>query len=83
MGINTKLAFSPNNVVETLISAFWTANSHPSWHNFNKPPIYTKLFDGYGYEIYLHVISHAAAYDRIADQVERAVTLQECFPLTK
>ena len=30
---------------------------------------YAKVIGGYGYEIYLRVISHAAAYDGIADQV--------------
>ena len=57
--------------------------SHPSWQSFDKHILYTKVVDGYGYEIYLHVISHAAAYGGITDQAGRGVTLQECFPLTK
>ena len=57
--------------------------SHPSWHSFDKHPLYAKVVGGYGYEIYLHVILHAAAYDRSANQAERGVTLQECFHLTQ
>ena len=75
---NTQLAISPNTVVETLISAFWSPDSltsHPSWPSFDKHSLYTNVVDGYGYEIYLHVISHAVAYVEIADQAERGVTL--------
>ena len=82
---NTQLAFSPNTVVETLISAFWPPNSlplHPSWASFDKHPLYTNVVDGYGYDLYLHVISQAAAYGGITDQAERGATLQESFPLT-
>ena len=57
--------------------------SHPSWQSFDKHPLNTKVVNGYGYEINLHVISHAAAYGGIADQAERGVTIQECFHLTK
>ena len=82
-------ALSSNNAIEMLISAFVfgpqtdSLPSHPSWHSFDKHPLYAKVGDGYGDWVYLHVISHAAAYGGNADQVEGCVTLQECFPLTK
>ena len=56
--------------------------SHPSWHNFDKLPLYTNVVEGYVYEMYFF-IPHATAYGGITDQAERGVKLQECFPLTK
>ena len=40
-----------------------------------KRPFYAKGVDWYGNEVYLCVILHVAAYDRIADQVEWCVAL--------
>ena len=55
--------------------------SHPSRHNFDKDPLYTKVVEGYVYKMYF--ISLAAAYGGITDQTERGVKLEQCFSLTK
>ena len=89
LAFNTQVALSLNNAVETLISAFVfgpladSLLSHPSWHTFDKHLLHATAGDGYGYEVHLHVTSHAAANGEIADRVERYVTFQECFLLTK
>ena len=59
--------------------------SHPSSQGFDKHLLYAKVIGGYGYEVYLVtcIISHAAAYSGSVNQVERFVTLKECFALTK
>ena len=68
MGIQHPACTFINTVVEMLISVFFIGHltdshpSNPSWHSLDKHSLYANVF-----EMYLHVISHAAAYGGIAE----------------